>query len=64
MYCRNTESVLQKHLGSLLQWEKLLEKTSFKPNKFTLVPAVGPSHWPQRPFGPKNECLDKVSLFG
>jgi hypothetical protein len=31
---------------------------------FTLISALGPSHCPRRPFGPKNECLDKVSLFG
>lgn len=32
--------------------------------QFTFICALGPSHWPRRPFGPKNECLDKVSFFG
>ena len=39
-------------------------KTRNLPGNLTFISALGPNHWPVRPFGPKNECLDKVSFFG
>ena len=40
------------------------EQTKEAAKTFTFISALGPDHWPRKPFGPKNECLDKVSCFG
>lgn len=66
LYCSDTGPALNQSIDGFIKRETFSTKYKLKdPQKnFTLISALGPRHCLLRPFGPKNECLDKVSLFG